>query len=482
MRTLIILHLCFSILSIPELMAQDDSFPHDRLLANTIDLDRFQAYVDSIEKYLYLDTDSVDMYFENCKYILQQNIPLPDSSLFDYVIQEIYYAHAKDEALAAFQIIEANQQLVESEEIPQKLKNNFIYMKGFTSMALGDLTLARKIFYEIIDRGEQQRDTAQMVSGLFSLGQLLSDEKEFKEAIQCFNKLLSFRDDYLPPGTFSLINFELSEVYSRSQQKEKALALIDTTLKFLEEERLYILKPDFLLLKGEKRENENRILAVQVAKKISQNTLLYVLTALFGLGILILFVAFYQKRRFNRKLREEVSNQTLQLEHANTQLINTNHELDEFNRILSHDLKEPIRNLVGFSTLLKKRGVQSQEAEEYLGYIEQSGKQLYETLSAVSAFQNTVPQEMSVTASIDFAELFENIIEKKQRENPNKNIKFSSVDLPLIHTCRSAIRNKPAAIASNLKTMELGLPPSSMSKYLECLSDSIGGTDMEELV
>ena len=550
------------IISSHGLMAQDDSFPNDSLLENPIDLDRFQAYVDSIEKYLYLDTDSLDMYFANCQYILQQNIPLPDSSLFDYAIQEIYYAHAKDDALAAFQIIKANEHWLEVEEIPQKLKNTFTYMKGFTFMALGDLASAQKIYYKIIDQGERQRDTSILVQGLYSLGQLLSDEEDFDDAINYFNRILSFDDSNISAGTRSLVNLELSDIYFRAKQPEKALELLDSTLVFLEEEQIMILKPDFLLLKGEialetkshqlawelyeeanelahknqdpinirksalikaqilssegkyaealgiyesmieqhdtsdldrsldlysqahalykksgqytkaydcllqtnsiqtriykkkkgqttaylkleheseKKENENRILAIQVDQKISQNRLLYALTALFGLGILVLFGAFYQKRRFNRKLREEVSNQTLKLEHANTQLINTNQELDEFNRILSHDLKEPIRSLVGFSTLLKKRGVQSQEAEEYLGYIEKSGKQLYETLSAVSAYQNTVPQEMSVATSIDIAELSENLIRKHQENNPEKKIKYSGVNLPIIHTCRSPI-------------------------------------------
>lgn len=550
------------IISSHGLMAQDDSFPNDGLLENTVDLDRFQAYVDSIDKYLYLNTDTVDMYFASCKHILQQNIPVADSSLFDYAIQEIYYAHAKDNALAAFQIIKANEHWLELEEIPQRLKNTFTYMKGFTLMALGDLASAQKIYYKIIDQGERQRDTSLLLQGLYSLGQLLSDEGDFDDAIDYFNRILSFNDSNISAGTRSLVNLELSDIYNRSKQPKKALKLLDSTLVFLEKEEIMVLKPDFLLLKGEmaleakdhqlawelyeeanelahknqdpinirksalvkaqilssegnyaealdiyesmieqhdtsdldrsldlyshahtlykksgqytkayncllqinaiqtriydkkkgqntaylkleheseKKENENRILAIQVDQKISQNRLLYALIALFGLGILILFGAFYQKRRFNRKLKAEVSNQTLKLEQANTKLINTNHELDEFNRILSHDLKEPIRSLVGFSTLLKKRGVQSQEAEEYLGYIEQSGKQLYETLSAVSAFQNTVPQEMSVSASIDFAELSENIIENKQRENPDRKIKFSSVDLPIIHTCRSAI-------------------------------------------
>ncbi len=578
------------IISSHGLMAQDDSFPNDSLLENTINLDRFQEYVDSIERYLYLDTDSVDMYFDNCEYILQQNIPLPDSSLFDYAIQEIYYAHAKDEALVAFQIIKANEHFLEIEEIPQRLKNTFTYMKGFTLMALGDLASAQKIYYKIIDRGEQQRDTSILVQGLYSLGQLLSDEEDFDDAINYFNRILSFDDSNISAGTRSLVNLELSDIYFRAKQPEKALELLDSTLVFLEEEQIMILKPDFLLLKGEialetknhqlawelyeeanalahknqdpinirksalvkaqilssegkyaealaiyesmieqhdtsdldrsldlysqahalykksgqytkaydcllqtnsiqtriykkkkgqttaylkleheseKKENENRILAIQVDQKISQNRLLYALTALFGLGILVLFGAFYQKRRFNRKLREEVSHQTLKLEHANTQLINTNQELDEFNRILSHDLKEPIRSLVGFSTLLKKKGMQGQEAKEYLGFIERSGKQLYETLSAVSAFQNTVPQGMTLAENINIAQMSENIVREVQGKNPDKEIKYSTKDLPILHSYLPALEAIFKELISNAVKFNQSTTPEISVKYYQ---------------
>ncbi len=570
------------------LIARQDFAPKDTILGSTSDQREFQMYVDSIEKYLYLNTNVVDQYFNSCKDILEKDIPIPDSSLFDYVIQEIYYAHVKDNALAAFQIMEVHEHMLEVEEVPQKLKNSFIYMKGFTSMTLGDLAFARAAFYELIDRGEQQRDSSQLVLGLFSLGQLLSDQKDFVGATQCFKRLLTFSDPYLPPGTFSLINFELSEVYSRDNQNEEALALIDSALVSLEAEKIFILKPDFLLLKGEialeekdyqlawqlyeeanelslknqdptnirksdlfkaqilssegkyaealemyeslidlqdttdleealdlymevhpiykksgeetkayeslvrsnslqmkihterkrreteylkikyegeKKENENKILAVQVARKISQNTLLYTLTTLFGLGVLILLIAFYQKRKFNQKLKAEVRNRTVELEYANTQLINTNHELDEFNRILSHDLKEPIRSLVGFSTLLKKRGMQGQEAKEYLGYIEKSGKQLYETLSAVSAFQNTTPLKIPKGEVIDISQVVENIILELRNKNPEKRINYSGLNLPIIHSSGPAIQRIFKELINNGIKFNQSAIPEIIVKY-----------------
>lgn len=590
MRTLLSICLCCLIISINDTMAQDDPISTNLTLENANEHDKFQMYVDTINKYLYLDTDIVDQYFEACQNIIEQKIPLPDSSLFAYVIQEIYYAHVKENPLAAYQIITEHEHLLETEVIPEELKNNFIYIRGFTYMTLGDLDVAQQSFYQLIDNGEKQRDTSQIIKGLFSLGQLLNDEEDFKGAIQCFERLLPFDKSQMRPTTFPLINYELSETYFGSKQMEKALGLIDSSLVFLEEQKMHVLKPDFLLLKGEialdkkdyelareihadadqlakknrdpssihkiamfkarilssegnhsaalkiyeslieqqdtsnrvqtlnlytaahpvykkngddtkayyylslsdsiqsklntektwqqgdylkmkyeseKKENENKILAAQVAQKISQNRFLYTLTALLGLGGLVLFGAFYQKRRFNQKLKAEVRNRTVELESANSQLRNINQELDEFNRILSHDLKEPIRNLTGFSTLVKREGIQDQKIKEYLGFIEQSGKQLYETLDAVSAFQNIAQRELQDQEHIDTSQLVETIILEVKGENPEREINYSSSNLPPIYSNRPAIKTIFKELIDNALTFNQQTVPEINIKYYQ---------------
>lgn len=590
MRTLISICLCCLIISINGLMAQDDTVSKDLTLENANEQDKFQMYVDTIYKYLYLNTDTVDHYFQACQDIIEKKVPLSDSSLFAYIIQEIYYAHVKENALAAFKIITKHEHLLEATVIPEELKNNFIYIRGFTYMALGDLDFAQKSFYQLIDNGEKQRDTSQILKGLFSLGQLLNDERDLVGATECFDRLLSLDKSHMKPTTVPLINIELSEVYHKSKEIEKALDLIDSSLVLLEEQKMHVLKPDFLLLKGEivlekkdyqlawkmqaeaealakknqdltnignsaefkakilssqgdysaalkiyeslieqqdtsdrmqtlalytavhpvykkngehtkaydylylsdslqnqlntykdwqqsdylkiryeseKKENENEILAAQVAQKVSQNRFLYTLTALLGLGGLVLFGAFYQKRRFNQTLKAEVRNRTVELESTNSQLRSTNHELDEFNRILSHDLKEPIRNLTGFSTLVKREGVQDQKVEEYLGFIEQSGKQLYETLDAVSAFQNMAQRELKDLEDIDISQLVETIILEVKGKKSEKKINYSSSNLPTIYSNRPAIKTIFKALIENAITFNQQTVPEINLKYYQ---------------
>jgi len=96
------------------------------------------------------------------------------------------------------------------------------------------------------------------------------------------------------------------------------------------------------------KERDNQQLALEVLQEQNQNRLLYFILGVFLLGILMLFVAFYQKKRYNQTLKEEVKKQTHELQVSNLQLNKTNKELYQFSYICSHDLKEPIQTIGTF--------------------------------------------------------------------------------------------------------------------------------------
>jgi len=121
---------------------------------------------------------------------------------------------------------------------------------------------------------------------------------------------------------------------------------------------------------SEQKEKDNAILAAEIVKEQTQNKFLHTIVALISISLLILVGAFFQKKRYNNKLRKEVLKRTLNLRKSNAQLSKTNKELDEFNRILSHDLKEPLRSIVGFSKLASKVSNNPSKTNEYLGFVQ----------------------------------------------------------------------------------------------------------------
>ena len=94
-------------------------------------------------------------------------------------------------------------------------------------------------------------------------------------------------------------------------------------------------------------------------------------------------------QRINAELEQRVSERTRELERRTQELERFNNELDQFTYVASHDLQEPVRNLVSYSTLLKEDlgGELSEDATEDLFYITSAAsrmQQLVQDLLALS--------------------------------------------------------------------------------------------------
>jgi PAS domain S-box-containing protein len=118
-----------------------------------------------------------------------------------------------------------------------------------------------------------------------------------------------------------------------------------------------------------------------------------------------------------KRLADELAQQAEQLRRANQELLRINHELDDFTYVVSHDLKEPLRTLNAFSTLLDQdyRKRLNGEAREYLGYLTQASNRMSALiddllmLSRAGRITNTMqrcqPEELVEGARLDLADL-----------------------------------------------------------------------------
>ena len=93
------------------------------------------------------------------------------------------------------------------------------------------------------------------------------------------------------------------------------------------------------------------------------------------------FCVFLRDITERKRAQEVLADRTLQLERLNRELVALNAELDDFTRMASHDLQEPLRTLTIFSDLLPKDlGKSSPErAAQDLGFIRDATKRM-ETL------------------------------------------------------------------------------------------------------
>ena len=87
----------------------------------------------------------------------------------------------------------------------------------------------------------------------------------------------------------------------------------------------------------------------------------------------------------NSVLEDKVKDRTEELENSNILLKQSNEELKRFAFIASHDLKEPIRNMGSFISLIKRRLIQKEDTElvEYIEYAQKSNMQMFDLVDSI---------------------------------------------------------------------------------------------------
>lgn len=189
----------------------------------------------------------------------------------------------------------------------------------------------------------------------------------------------------------------------------------------------------------ERKEKENTILTAQILQKKTQNQLLYSLAFFSFLLIILLMGNVLQRRNYNKKLKADVKNRTIELEKSNTQLSKSNEELSQFSHILSHDLKEPLRSIVGFSSLAKREVGENKHLAEYLSFINRSGKQLNQLIDDVAIFHQVGNEYGNDNKFVDLNEMMNSILESIRTVLMEKNARVKFSNLPTIYANRSLI-------------------------------------------
>ena len=160
------------------------------------------------------------------------------------------------------------------------------------------------------------------------------------------------------------------------------------------------------------------------------------------------FTDIHQQKINAEVLEQKVEQRTKELSDKNVELERTNHELQQFAWVVSHDLKEPLRKIQIFNGVIKEKYLKdNEEATSYLERSIQSSARMsrlisdvleYSRLSNNTAFQETNLNEILNELLSDFDDL---ILKKKA------NI---SIDpLPVISTMPSRIRQVFQNLISN---------------------------------
>lgn len=168
-----------------------------------------------------------------------------------------------------------------------------------------------------------------------------------------------------------------------------------------------------------KYQNEKQLLEISQLKeeKERQKKRMYVLIVLFLFGVMgIIFMVYItrQKNKATKALNEknlalQAVEQTLFDKNQELELyIESNLQLENFAHLASHDLREPMRNIVSFSQLLEKSSKEklTERELEYLGFIRKGTRRiesLVKDLLDYSTVTNT-PLEITDVSMVQLVE------------------------------------------------------------------------------
>ncbi|KQS26773.1 response regulator [Dyadobacter sp. Leaf189] len=171
------------------------------------------------------------------------------------------------------------------------------------------------------------------------------------------------------------------------------------------------------------------------------------------------FTDIHQQKMANELLEHKVELRTKELMDKNTELETTNHELQQFAWVVSHDLKEPLRKIQTFSHLIKDKYLNDNaEATSYLNRSINSSARMSRLISDLLDYSR-----LSVKANFlltDLNMLISDLLSDFDEIILQKNAEISIGKLPLIDTIPSQIRQVFQNLISNaLKFSKPDVPP-----------------------
>lgn len=207
---------------------------------------------------------------------------------------------------------------------------------------------------------------------------LLYEKKGDYQASLQYSKLFKQFSDSLNVQNRS-VNLNLLEIQQRYAQAEK--------------DNLALVKD---------RAKDQKIISEQ-----QKSNLLITLAFVFAMACVFFLIIIYRNKRYKSALLEqEVQRRTVELSASNLSLLEANAELEEFAYISSHDLREPIRNIVSFSSLIKRKAdnLSPEELNDFISLIQFNGNQMTQLVNDIYEFTKIKKTNLEIK-SISFSSL-----------------------------------------------------------------------------
>lgn len=330
---------------------------------------------------------------------------------------------------------------------------------------------------------EELKDPNQLCLAYCSTGLMLAKLSESKKAFTFFEKAYPL---IFPSGNAQFqaaYYLEIAEAYAECNR------FVEAIQSYLEAIKLYDhigstlnLSKIYRLLSKAYKNTGNFAEALAYQEKYSQSLLdSYKLDKL--LAIATTEHEYEQKQQEKetailKQKNEEIRTYVLQLEQSND-------DLKQFAHAASHDLREPVRAIVSYSSLLEMslRGKLSASEQEYINYLKDGGRRIYDMITGILAFSKVnSSQDIS---DVDLNPVYHQALENIKLSITSKNARVECPPLPvvkgsstlLIQLFQNLISNGIKYNESEVPLIRISFREAPEDKYEFCISDNGIGID-----
>ena len=149
-----------------------------------------------------------------------------------------------------------------------------------------------------------------------------------------------------------------------------------------------------------------------------------------------------QKEVIERRRREEqIRELNQQLERRSAELEASNKELEAFAYSISHDLRAPLRHMVGFSELLRQHAATAldEKSRRYTTTILDAAKRMGALIDDLLAFSR-IGRAETRASTVSLRQLVNEVVEEMRPDTAGRNVSWRIGDLPDLHCDRSMLR------------------------------------------
>lgn len=261
---------------------------------------------------------------------------------------------------------DAEKYLLEAKDLSNKSNDRF--NEAYSFLCLGKLYVDKKQFTKAIQNFENALDLFNQIGNVehqietyVSILQTQNALGNYDQTIKQAQIAHSLVSNNKSTDTKAQYYEELAHAYSMKGDYKKAYTYhkkykvwADSVYSIQKANKTLELESAHQLEKKELSISQLNIEKKNIEKERKLILLISILSFAFLL-ILALFLLTNYRLNKNRseELEKEVNKRTIELKDTNKRLLASNNELERFAYITSHDLKEPLRNIHGFSELAK---------------------------------------------------------------------------------------------------------------------------------